>query len=179
MENEVSNLEISKQFESPKEQLYKAWTDAEQLKLWWKPMGKQLAEVTNDLSEGGAVKYSFEGGDLTIDGTYEKVTPGELLEYTWNWHSAEQTIEDASYKLSVKFTGEGNESTISITQQGFNNKESVQPHQHGWEQGLQQLHDYLSKETNESTSADGADAGGKPPITGYNETPEQEKVAGG
>jgi hypothetical protein len=78
--------------------------------------------------------------------------------------------------LSVKFDGDDSDSSISVTQTGFNSKESVQPHQHGWEQGLQQLHDYLSGQT--SSDVDVKAGHQKPPISGYNDTPEQEKVGG-
>jgi uncharacterized protein YndB with AHSA1/START domain len=176
MDNNLANLEISKQFESSKENLYKAWTEPEQLKQWWKPMGKQLIDVKNNISEGGEVVYTFEDNSLTIDGKYEKVVENDLLEYSWNWHLTSEPIEDASYKLSVRFEGDSNHSTLSITQKGFSNREHVQPHNEGWEQGLQQLKEYVEKTGNNVASVKGQQ---KPPITGYNETEEQLKVAGG
>ena len=175
MEKEVPNLEVSKQFQCSKDELFKAWTNPGQLKQWWKPMGKQLTDVTDEIQEGGAIKYKFDDG-LTIDGSYEKVVNGELLEYTWNWHAAGQLIEDAAYKLTVKFEGDEHSSSISVVQTGLNSKESVLPHQHGWEQGLQQLHDYLTSKTSNDSGVEPGQQ--KPPISGYNETPEQEKVGG-
>jgi uncharacterized protein YndB with AHSA1/START domain len=178
MKNNSSTLEVSKQFDCSKEKLYQAWTEPEQLKQWWKPMGKQLTDVENNIEEGGIVRYSFEGNSLTIDGKYENVIEQELLEYSWNWHLEVEPIEDANYKLSVKFGGdEQQQSTLSITQQGFDKEESVQPHKQGWEQGLQQLYDYLSAKGSDSQSS--LEGQQKPPITGYNETPEQQKVGGG
>lgn len=176
MENNFLNLEVSKQFQCSKETLYKAWTDPEQLKQWWKPMGKRLTEVENNITEGGEVRYTFENNSPKIDGKYVKVDDHNVLEYTWNWHLSTEQTEDSAYKLSVRFEGDENKSSIFIAQYGFKNQESVQPHKHGWEQGLKQLHEYLSGSSNNQQSLQGQQ---KPPITGYNETPEQLKVAGG
>ena len=187
MENNSSNLNVSKQFNCSKEALYSAWTEPEQLKKWWKPMGNTLTEVVNDIKNGGEVKYVFADNRLTINGNYEKVQGHDLLEYTWNWHMATEPIPDAPYKLSVRFEGDENNSAISVTQTGFKDNESVKPQQQGWEQGLQQLQDYLSKRSNGGTSnsynrendTEKAVEKTMPPMTGYMETPEQSKVAGG
>jgi len=188
MENNLSNLNVSKQFNCSKEVLYRAWTEPEQLKQWWKPMGNRLTDVVNNIKEGGEVKYMFADNRLTIEGKYEKVQGHDILEYTWNWHMSTEPIPDAPYKLSVRFEGGENNSTISVTQTGFKDDESVKPQQQGWEKGLQQLHDYLSKSSS-GTSDTNASSGQidtekaaeetMPRMTGYMETPEQSKVAGG
>ena len=188
MENNSSNLNVSKQFNCSKEALYNAWTQPEQLKQWWKPMGNTLTDVVNDIKEGGEVRYVFADNRLTIDGKYEKVQGHESLEYTWNWHMTSEPIPDAPYKLTVQFEGDENNSIISIMQTGFKNDESVQPHKQGWEQGLQQLQDFLSNgnsgggatnASNEISDTEKAVEQNMPPMTGYMETPEQAKVAGG
>ena len=192
MENNSSNLSVSKQFNCSKEALYNAWTQPEQLKQWWKPLGNTLTDVKNDIKQGGEVKYVFKDNLLTIDGKYEKVEDHQLLEYTWNWHLKAEGGEDAAYKLSVRFDGDNNNATISVTQTGFENDEAVQPHRQGWEQGLQQLQDYLAGNSTTGNSSDGngsnlsnieqreeaAEEKYMPPVTGYNETEEQDKVGG-
>ncbi len=188
MENKSSNLNVSRQFICSKEALYSAWTQPEQLKQWWKPMGNTLTDVVNNIKEGGEVRYVFAENRLIINGTYEKVQGHDLLEYTWNWHLTSEAVPDAPYKLSVRFEGDENNSTISITQSAFGDDESVQPQKQGWEQGLQQLQDYLLKSNNDgsiSNASSGISDTEKaaeqkmPPMTGYMETPEQAKVAGG
>ncbi|MEJ7768255.1 MAG: SRPBCC family protein [Chitinophagaceae bacterium] len=173
----MATLDLSNDFNCSKEKLYSAWTEPEQLKQWWKPLGKQLVEVVNDLVEGGSVSYRFNDDSLLIDGNYEQVTNQELLVYTWNWHIKAEPVNDASYKLTVNFKGDENNSSLSIRQDGFESEESIHPHQHGWEQGLDQLKQYLGNE--ESAPSDEDSETHQPPVTGYNETPEQAKVGGG
>ncbi len=48
--NGQSSINASKTFKARVEALYKAWTDAEQLKQWWKPMGFSLRQVENELT---------------------------------------------------------------------------------------------------------------------------------
>lgn len=137
-----NTINISKQFNCSKEDLFKAWTEEDELKQWWKPLGKELGQMTNELRKGGTVQYIFENGNLTIEGQYEKVEENRLLEYTWNWHLATKQIEDADYKLSVSFEGDETTSTLSVTQFGFNDEKGIEPHRLGWEQALEALENY-------------------------------------
>lgn len=177
MTTNTTNLEIDRHFDCSKDALYNAWTNGDALKQWWHPMGKNLVNVVNDLRPSGLVKYVFNDTSLIIDGTYETVTPSELLVYTWQWHMESGIADNASYKLSVRFGGDEQSSSLTIKQEGFANAETLQPHKDGWEQGLDQLQEYVSQ----NKAADSLDRGTnqKPPISGYNETPEQEKVGGG
>lgn len=190
MENNTANLNVSKQLNCSKQTLYIAWTQPEQLKEWWKPLGYTLTDVVNDIKQGGEVKYTFEDNKLTINGRYERIEDQHLLEYAWNWHLKGELKEDAPYKLSVQFDGDDNNATVSVTQTGFENEESIQPHKQGWEEGLQQLEEYLSGK-NKSDKSDNsvspesiqnkeekAEEKYMPPVTGYNETEEQTKVGG-
>jgi len=148
MEKNQAKLEISKQFSCSKEQLFASWTEPEQLKQWWKPLGKKLEQVTNRLNEGGTIRYQFDGDSLLVTGTYEKVDGNTLLEYTWNWHLKTDLVEDAEYKLAVRFEGDQDGSTLSVLQTGFENENGIEPHRQGWEQALVQLEEYINQESN-------------------------------
>ncbi len=141
--NNDFKVEVSEHFTQTKDKLYGAWTDGEQLKKWWKPMNNTLVEVDNDLKQHGAVKYVFENG-LIISGNYEQVSENEKLVYSWNWNSTKDEMKNASYKLDVTFTEDGEGSTITVVQTSFENEESILPHKEGWEKGLNDLAEYLS-----------------------------------
>ncbi len=144
MNNDLK-LEVSKHFSETTEKLFAAWTEGEQLKIWWKPMNNSLIEIGNDLKQGGAVKYVFETG-LIISGNYEEVLKNEKLVYSWNWNFPKDEIKNAFYKLSVTFMAEDEGSTINILQTSFENEESILPHKEGWEKGLNDLAKYFSNE---------------------------------
>lgn len=75
---------------------------------------------------------------------YEKADD-RLLEYTWNWHVKAVPIDDAEYKLSVKFDGDEHYSSLTVLQDGFKGDEHIKPHQQGWEDALEQLKIYLEQ----------------------------------
>jgi len=160
--NEESTIQTSKSFQAGVSALYKAWTQSEQLKQWWNPMGLTLNDVENEITEGGKVTYHFtgeEGTSLTIEGTYQEVQPNERLVYTWNWQLPDEKL-NSSYKLDVTFKGSDEESTISITQNEEEEQESVKPKASAWDDQLQKLAQFLESGQQASDSNDNADKAG-------------------
>ncbi len=143
MENNDYKVSISKEFHAPVEKLYKAWTQPELLKQWWKPMNKTLTEVVNDLHKDGVVRYVFEDNSLIIEGKYMEVKENEKLLYSWNWQLAKDDIKDSSYKLTIEFSGKDDTSNITVLQENFVNEEGALPHKEGWEKGLNDLKEFL------------------------------------
>ncbi|MBL4674684.1 MAG: SRPBCC domain-containing protein [Mucilaginibacter sp.] len=143
------NVSVEKSFSVGVIELYKAWTEPEALKDWWKPLGRTLVAVDADLKKGGMIKYTFDSVEskdeqLVIEGEYETVLPKEKLVYTWNWVLHGQPVENGAYKLTVGFSEEGEGSKLTIIQQAEQETEGVNPHQEGWEKALQDLDEYLS-----------------------------------
>jgi uncharacterized protein YndB with AHSA1/START domain len=173
-QNNFNKVEASKQFAVPVEQLFRAWNDPEQLKHWWKPMGNNLLEVTNDLKAGGTVRYTFEEQGLTISGTYDEVKENEKLVYSWVWEFPDNTLNNAAYKLTVHFSTTENGSEIRVLQEKIEDKETVHPNEEGWEKGLSDLEQYVKQGTSEP-----GEQQNQPQLqSGYNESPEQQKVGG-
>jgi uncharacterized protein YndB with AHSA1/START domain len=153
-----SSIQASKSFKTPVSALYQAWTDAEQLKQWWKPMGLTLNNVENEITEGGKVTYHFsgdEGTSLTIEGSYQEVKPNERLVYTWNWQLPDEKLNSA-YKLEVAFEGSAEESSISITQTEEEQQESVKPKESAWDDQLSKLAQFLESGAQGSASNGGS-----------------------
>lgn len=144
MKTEAQKVSLTKEFNASKEELYRAWTEEEALKQWWKPMNKQLVSVENDLREGGKVEYKFDN-DLTIYGTYKEVKAGDKLVYTWIWDLPDGTDHKGEYLLTIEFTGDGDTSSLSVLQEDFKNEHAVKPHEDGWEGSLNDLKQYLEK----------------------------------
>lgn len=181
----ANTIQISKEFSVDTAKLFQAWTEPEQLKQWWHPMGNSLKDVKNDLKKGGEVTYEFEEAGLVISGNYKEVSPNEKLVYTWNWDLTDNK-EDASYTLNITFESKENGSVLHILQEGFSGPEAIKPHQEGWDKGLESLKQYL--ESNGNAGANNTDASSNDNLRsgdqmndrsgGYNEAPEQVKVGG-
>lgn len=139
----MPQLTTEKTFSVSKDRLYQAWTSEEDLKQWWKPLGRQLTSVTNELEKGGTVRYEFDSGDLKIEGQYEEVKQGERLVYTWNWKLPDEAVHNGNYILHISFEGSGDSSTLRVKQENFSDEHSIQPHKEGWEHSLNDLKAYL------------------------------------
>jgi uncharacterized protein YndB with AHSA1/START domain len=142
------SIEISKNFSVSRSTLYKAWTDEAALKEWWKPMGKSLVEMENEVQEGGKVAYVFEDlenptGRLVIQGVYQTAIPEEKLVYTWNWVLDDIAVENANYTLTVEFSEQNEGTELRVQQHSEKELEGLQPHKAGWEDALDSLDNYL------------------------------------
>lgn len=178
MEINKLKIEAGKSFPVSVDQLYNAWTNGEQLKQWWKPMGATLKEVTNDIKEGGTVRYVFGSDKLIISGKYLEVKEKGKLVYTWNWELPNDAVRNAEYKLTVSFGAKDNGSEINVLQENFQDEESMLPHREGWQQGLSELEQFLNGQTaTENEQGEGQNASGE--TDGYREDPSQVKVGGG
>ncbi len=176
--NKKYEVETSKDFPVAVNRLYEAWTKPEDLKQWWKPMNDSLADVTNELNEGGTVSYVFENSGLQITGKYAEVVENEKLVYSWDWKFPADAIKDASYNLTIQFKGNDNGSTLHVKQEDFKDEEGVLVHRQGWEKSLTDLEQYLSGSgsSQDQPSDTGSSEGDR--TGGYNEAPEQIKVGG-
>ena len=56
---------ISRVFDAPSERVWKAWTDAAELKKWWGPQGFKLHTCKVDLRPGGVFHYGMTAPDGT------------------------------------------------------------------------------------------------------------------
>jgi uncharacterized protein YndB with AHSA1/START domain len=122
MAEEVSAQEITitRVFDAPRELVWKAWTEPEQLAHWWGPRGTILASVTMDVRPGGTFRVtsvSEEGGpgeeggpEMTVAGVYLEVVEPERLVF-------EEPAEDAWHEGAV--------SVLTLTDLGDGRTEMV------------------------------------------------------
>jgi uncharacterized protein YndB with AHSA1/START domain len=96
--NEVATAQeitITRVYHAPRELVWKAWTEPEQLVEWWGPPGwsTSLDTVTMEVKPGGAfglTSISDEGAEMPVVGVYREVVPPERLvleepaEHAWH-----------------------------------------------------------------------------------------------
>jgi uncharacterized protein YndB with AHSA1/START domain len=67
---------ISRVFDAPRARVWKAWTDAAELKKWWGPQGFKVHTCKVDLRPGGVFHYGMTAPDGTD--TWGKFTYREI-----------------------------------------------------------------------------------------------------
>src|SRR5215470_8508422 len=81
-------LVISREFDAPRELVWKAWTEPEQIKEWLRLEDMAIESVRMDLRVGGKFRIQTKMADgefFTAAGTYLEVETFEKLVYTWDW----------------------------------------------------------------------------------------------
>jgi uncharacterized protein YndB with AHSA1/START domain len=60
---EVKEVEFERTYDAPVEKVWQAWTDPEQLKIWWGPHDVTIPECQVDLRVGGRFYIVMEAGE--------------------------------------------------------------------------------------------------------------------
>ena len=75
-------LVIMRQFNAPRELVFKAWTEPERLAQWWGPKGGDIHVSKLELKPGGTFLYTMKqpnGQDMWGKFVYREITPPEKL----------------------------------------------------------------------------------------------------
>jgi uncharacterized protein YndB with AHSA1/START domain len=79
-------LEIRRFIKAPRDRVYSAWTDPEQLKKWFGPENVQTRDLVADVRLAGQFRWDCtdpEGKEVTISGEYRELEPGKKIVFTW------------------------------------------------------------------------------------------------
>jgi len=142
---EATTFRVSKIISAPVERVYKAWTDPDQMNMWFGCARVREREILQDLRVGG--KYSIigkqvDGGETIIHGEYKEVVPNKKLVYTWTNNSDEFPAKDTI--VTVEFIAHGNETEIRIKHTNFELTSSAAGHNTGWGQALEKLASFVA-----------------------------------
>ena len=91
----AQEIEITRVYEAPRELVWRAWTEPEELVQWWGPPGwsTPLETVTMDVRAGGDFRLtsvSDQGVEMPVVGVYREVVEPERLvldepaEHAWH-----------------------------------------------------------------------------------------------
>ena len=86
-EPKTYNVVVTRVFDAPVEQAWKAWSDSELVMRWWGPTGFTCPLARMDFREGGTslvcmrAPQEFGGQDLYNTWTYTKMVPMQRIEF--------------------------------------------------------------------------------------------------
>ena len=78
----MTDFVISRVFDSPRETVWKAWTEPERLKQWWGPKGFKVHTCKVDLRPGGVFLYGMrmpDGGEMWGKFVYREIRAPKKL----------------------------------------------------------------------------------------------------
>jgi uncharacterized protein YndB with AHSA1/START domain len=146
-------LVISREFDAPRELVWKAWTEPSQMKQWLSLSEDTTVEsVTMDLRVGGKFRVQTRdaaGEYFTAAGTYLEVKPAERIVSTWDWEKdgagAEfGELEGRETQLTVEFRAAGGWTKLVLTHEKFDSVERRDRHIEGWGNWIARLAKFLA-----------------------------------
>jgi uncharacterized protein YndB with AHSA1/START domain len=138
-------VEIRKVLDAPRDRVWRAWTDPEELKRWWGPGAFTTPDASVDLRPGGRyVLVMLPPGanePMRLAGTYREVVPPERLVYTWRWESGNPDTTESL--VTVEFRDLGGRTEVTLTHDGFAEGAPLEMYSVGWEGGFEKLRGLL------------------------------------
>ena len=107
---------ITREFDAPKELVWKAWTTPELVKRWWHANRGEMTVAEIDLRVGGtwrSVSVTPDGIEVAFHGEYREVVPNERLVSTEAFEGVPDPDANATVNTAT-FTEENGRTTLTI-----------------------------------------------------------------
>lgn len=142
--NTETSLRVSRVIKAPREAVFRAWTEPDQLTQWSSPVGVVVESAEVDLTVGGRyhIRMKSPENEHNAVGVYQEIDPPRRLVYTWNW--AEQDAQMGAHMeedtlVTVEFNDVGGSTEVVLTHERFPNVEHRNGHEQGWASCLDRL----------------------------------------
>jgi uncharacterized protein YndB with AHSA1/START domain len=155
---------ISREFDAPRDLVWKSWTEAQRLKQWWGPKGFVVHTSKVDLRPGGMFHYGMsapDGTDMWGRFLYREIDPPARLEFIVSFSDpdggitrhpghpqwplqmlSKVTFQETAGRTRVAVQWEAYEATEQ-ERQTF--QEGMASMQQGWTGTFEQFDDYLAQ----------------------------------
>jgi uncharacterized protein YndB with AHSA1/START domain len=131
-------VRITRIIDAPREDVFRAWTEPDQIRQWWGPGEFTCPEAEVDLRPGGGYRLAMQptaGDPFIVAGTYLEVEPPARLLYTWRWETG-PAADGSESRVSVEFRARGDQTELVLTHTDFPASHGPAPYEMGWEGGL-------------------------------------------
>jgi uncharacterized protein YndB with AHSA1/START domain len=132
---------ITREFDAPKHQVYKAWTTPELVKRWWAGRRGEVTLIEMDLRVGGKWRYVLvaEGGmEVGFHGEYREIVPNERIVSTEIFEGLPDAPEDHVAVNTVTFAEMEGRTILSLLTQLKTKEDRDAILESGMEVGMQE-----------------------------------------
>jgi uncharacterized protein YndB with AHSA1/START domain len=157
--NPDRTLVITREFDAPRELVWKAWTEPEQIKEWLGlGEGMTIESVKLDLRVGGKFRTQIKMADgefFTATGIYLEVKTPDRLVCTWDWEkdgsgTESGELEGNESQVTVEFRASGKRTQLVLTHEKFTSVESRDRHEEGWQSWIGRLAKFVEAKQGET-----------------------------
>jgi len=151
------DMVLARVFDAPVEQVWKAWSESEQVMRWWGPTGFTCTLAKMNFQDGGVslvcmrAPKEFGGMDMFNTWSYSKIVPMQRIEFTLHFSDKDGNKLDPDkiglppgipkeipHVILFKSLGT-NKTEITITEFGYASEEAVNISKSGMEQCLDKM----------------------------------------
>jgi uncharacterized protein YndB with AHSA1/START domain len=148
------DIVVTRVYDAPVEQVWKAWSDSERVKQWWGPTGFTCPVANMDFREGGTslvCMRSPDGFDYYNIWTYHKIVPVQSIEFVLNFADKDGSRidpasigmppgipQDVRHLITFKPVGK-NQTEMTVTEFGYTNDQIFDLSRMGLEQCLDKM----------------------------------------
>ncbi len=140
---------ITREFDAPKDLVYKAWTSPELVKRWWGAKRGEVTVAEIDLRVGGAWRYVLVGDDgfeVAFHGEYREIVPNERIVSTEVYEGAPHPEgQEEGTVNTATFTEANGRTTLTILVEAPSKEIRDAIIDSGMEEGLQDAMDLLEE----------------------------------
>jgi uncharacterized protein YndB with AHSA1/START domain len=155
---ESKPLVIERIFDAPRELVWKAWTDPEQVKKWWGPREYSCPVAEIDFRVGGRSFNCMrgpDGNDIWSIGTYREIVPMERFVVTDSFADKDGNVVPATHYgmpdmplemlITVTFEDAGEGKTkLTMKHEGLPAGEMLSGANQGWSESFDKLAELLA-----------------------------------
>lgn len=153
----MTEMVITCVFDAPVEQVWKAWSDSEQVKKWWGPTGFTSPLANMDFRVGGTslvcmrAPQEYGGMDMYNTWTYQKIVPMQQIEFIQHFTDQNGTIlapaavgippgvpKEVRHVIAFKPINE-NQTEMTVTEYGYTSEQAHDLSKMGMEQCLDKM----------------------------------------
>lgn len=150
-------LVLERDFDAPREKLWRAWSDPELMKRWWGPREFTAPSITIDFRAGGGYLFcmrSPDGKDSWSTGVYREIVPMQRIVCTDSFADEHGAVVPASHYdmpgdwprellITVTFEQHDGGTRMSLRQAGLPSEKMLELTREGWIGSFDKLADTL------------------------------------
>jgi uncharacterized protein YndB with AHSA1/START domain len=131
--DQALELSLSRRFKAPRERVFRALTEADQLMKWWGPKGFTVPNLKLDVRPGGAWRTTMrspEGQEHIVSGVYREIVPPSRLVFTWGHETQGSRGHEMVVTIELFEVPEG--TRLELHQGVFDSADNRDRHAQGW-----------------------------------------------
>lgn len=139
-------LQLTRHFPHPRERVFAAWTQPQQLVKWWGPKGVHIPHWEIDPRVGGSWETAMrnqDGSEFFVSGKYLEITPPSRLVFSWAWTNDDVRGHETTVTVDFEEKNAGTE--LTLTQELFESNNARDLHNEGWSSSLDCLAEHLQE----------------------------------